>query len=67
MALGKYSPQNGATEVHSYVADHNREMPFREVLVKYDNITDIFTYMRCHAVLLGDRILQQCHAAELDA
>jgi hypothetical protein len=25
----------------------------------HDNITDIYTYMRCHAALLGERILQE--------
>jgi hypothetical protein len=29
------------------------------VLKKHDNITDIYTYMRCHAALLGERILQK--------
>jgi hypothetical protein len=27
--------------------------------VKHDNINSIFTYMRYHAALLGDRILQE--------
>jgi hypothetical protein len=27
--------------------------------MKHDNITDIYTYMRTHASLLGDRILQE--------
>jgi hypothetical protein len=29
-----------------YVADHNQELSLREVLVKHDQITDIYTYMR---------------------
>jgi len=27
--------------------------------MKEDNINSIFTYLRCHAALLGDRILQE--------
>ena len=27
--------------------------------MKHDNITSIFAYMRCHAAILGDRILQE--------
>jgi len=46
-------------EVQSYVADHNLRMSFKEVIVKHDNITDIYTYMRTHASLLGERILQE--------
>jgi superfamily II DNA or RNA helicase len=38
---------------------HNREMSFKEVLVKHDNITDIYTYMRAHSAILGERILQE--------
>jgi len=32
-------------DVQFYVADHNGEVSFKEVLVKHDNITDIYTYM----------------------
>src|ERR1035441_10076599 len=38
---------------------HKRELSFEEAPVKHDNITDVYTYMRHHAALLGDRILQE--------
>lgn len=31
----------------------------RGIHVKHHNITDIYTYMRCHAALLGRRILEE--------
>jgi len=34
-------------------------MSFKEVLVKHDNITDIYTYMRANGSLLRARILQE--------
>jgi len=55
----KRSASELGREVQSYVADHNLRMSFKEVIVKHDNITDIYTYMRTHASLLGERILQE--------
>lgn len=39
-------------------------MPFGEVPVQHDNITDIYTYMREFAPQLGDRILQEYPALQ---
>jgi hypothetical protein len=55
----KRRPRNGSKKSSFYVADHNRQVPFKEVLVNQHNITDIYAYMRCHAALLGERILQE--------
>jgi hypothetical protein len=32
--------------------------------MKHDNITDIYSYMRCHAALLGERILEEYPALQ---
>ena len=42
---------------HFYVSIKRAEPASFEVIVNHDNITDITTYLRAHAIELGERIL----------